>query len=59
MGGSDALTTKVVLKAFKSRKEYDNWLKNLKKKGFNKDDVIAIGQAEGRIDGAGDALIAD
>jgi len=59
MGGSNALTTKVVLKAFKSQKEYDNWLKNLKKKGFNKDDVIAIGQAEGRIDEAGNALIAD
>ena len=59
MGGSNALTTKVVLKAFENKKEYENWLKNLKKKGFNKDDVIAIGQAEGRIDEAGNALIAD
>lgn len=59
MGGSNALTTKVVLKAFKDKKEYESWLKNLKQKGFNKDDVIAIGQAEGRIDDAGDALIAN
>jgi len=59
MGGSNALTTKVVLKAFENKKEYENWLKNLKKKGFDKDDVIAIGQAEGRIDEAGNALIAN
>jgi hypothetical protein len=59
MGGLNALTTQGVLKAFENEKEYDNWLKNLKKKGFTKDDAIEIGQAEGRIDGDGNALIAD
>ena len=59
MGGSAALGEKVAIKPFKNKKAYDSWVANLKKQGFNKELVIAIGKAEGRIDENGDALIED
>jgi len=59
MGGSAAFGEKVAIKPFKNKKAYDSWVANLKKQGFNKELVITIGQAEGRIDENGDALIED